>query len=280
VKFLSEATPQEEHSYETVSMSKQQYPDRNGPDFNDYADQIHSLLRKSISSSPEVISALESKKRKFPAPPVEVVQKNVWDTERDILVIKSHLQSRFEDVVRNIEWSGHDIDTEEKQWLKLILSHWCGWSSTPIDHMNDAWVSYLQSEYRHLKGLVPILDTLVWPEELKHYPIGQSPPDPTLFLLANFDSYYVFHLEDASLYNAGKTLADLYVGLKEYRYHGNKKDDWKTEPLSIDGDPGDYFPVYHCRRNASGGFDLESPLKSFAEWKGGPDDDKLERAIM
>ena len=210
-------------------------------------------------------------RRKFPSPPVDIVPGNVWNTKLDTLVIKTHLQSRFEDAIRNVGLSGHYIDSEEKEWLEVILSHWCGWSSTSPDHMDDAWVRYLQAEYRHLKRLVPILDTLVWPEELQDYPVGRSPPQPTLFLLANRSSYYVFHLGNAALYNAGQTLAQVYTGLKECRYYGDKEGDWKIEPLSIDGDPGDCFPVYESRRNASGGFDLESPLMPFIEGKNGVD---------
>src|SRR5271169_5287052 len=107
-------TPLERHSASENMLSKQQQRDQVEPsteqsqwNFNENGNWIHSLLKRFPSSSPEVITALDSMRRNFPSPPVEIVPGNVWNTKLDTLVIKTHRQSQFEDAIRKVELSSH-----------------------------------------------------------------------------------------------------------------------------------------------------------------------------
>jgi hypothetical protein len=157
-------------------------------------------------------------------------------------LVKTHLKSLFSDAVFNISNTGNTLSLADENYLRLILKHWCGWSATDTKHIHDSWVRYIQSEFSHLEGLVPILDTLVWPEELAKLPKGLGRSQCSLFLLATADSYFVYHFEDGALLRAGITLEEVYNGLKECRFHGHKEGDWEPEPMSLRSDWYRYFP--------------------------------------
>jgi hypothetical protein len=127
--------------------------------------------------------------------------------------------------------------------------------------MNDPWMQYIHALFAHVKGLVPILDSLVWHEELEHYPVGRSPPAPSLFLLATPQSYYVFDLDGLGLFRAGETLEEVYYGLKQCRFIGGERD-WPVEEWSSVGfDERHYFPIYGVNRNPDGTFNLRHSIK-------------------
>ena len=233
-------------------------------DFNNYAYRIHKLLQTHSEESLEVCEVLDDLQTHFPIPPTEIVAPDIWGTPTAKLRINTHLTYNFSEALKNIKNTGRELDVADERWLRLILSHWCGWSATKSSHMRDPWVKYLQALFRHLQGLVPILDSLVWPEELKHYPPGRSPPAPSLFLLATPQSYYVFQLDGLGLCRAGESLEEVYIGLKEGKYIGNDEDDWPGEEwCHVDEDERYYFPIYEHKRNSDGTFDLRHPLKEF-----------------
>jgi hypothetical protein len=104
---------------------------------------------------------------------------------------------------------------------------------------------YLQAEYAHLENLQPILDSFTWQEELDAIDaLSFQPPEPWLFLLATANSFYVYDFENRSMCPAGMSLEEVYTGLKEARYRGDKEGDWDEGPRSFDINPADYFPVY------------------------------------
>jgi hypothetical protein len=203
----------------------------------------------------------------YPLPPTEIVDAGIWGTDTAILRINTHLKSEFADAVSNIERAGHIVTPAEEHLLRLILTHWCGWSATDRSHLDDAWVKCLQAMYAHLNGLLPVLDSLVWAEELTRYPEGKSPPEPSFFLLATPRCYYVYALDDSTLFRAGDSLEEVYMGLKQCRFHGDKEGDWPAEPwsLPVDLEVCDYFPVYGPTRNSDGTFNLQQDLKNFPE---------------
>lgn len=179
-----------------------------------------------------------------------------------MLVVKTHLNSKFDQAVANICESGRKLAVTEEQRLRLILSHWCGWSPTDVNHHHDSWVKYLQAEYAHLGQLYPILDSLTWEDELQLYPRGRIPPQPSLFLLATVYLYYVYDFENMCMCRAGQSLEEVYEGLKRMRYCGIEEGDWEEEEPGIEGNPASYFPVYVPNRNH--GFVVETPQEEFS----------------
>src|SRR5271163_437202 len=159
--------------------------------FRDYANYINWQLLEFKVASTQVLSVLDEMKHKFPIPLVELVPKGNWDSKTDVLLTKTHRHSHVSDAIRNVEKTGRRIGKEEYPDFELLLTHWCGWCPTSDEHMNDDWMNYLRAEYLHLGNLVPVLDSLTWPDELREYPPGIDPIMPFLFLLATSDAYYV-----------------------------------------------------------------------------------------
>jgi len=194
-------------------------------------------------------------------PAVEIVDKDMWGLAKDKLVLKTHAVSNINDAKRNIEISGRRITRKDEQLLGKVLSHWCGWSPTREDHQLDPWVRFLQKNYAHLEHVVPILDSLIWPDEITRYPLGYVPPRPCLFLLATGTRYYVYDFQNAAMNNAGASLQEVYDGLKN---RGWDIGGWDEEEDQTDEDPKDYFPVYSLNRYDDAQFKLMSPVR---EWR-------------
>jgi hypothetical protein len=252
------------------------------PNFDHYANQVNTLLETHSESSDEVCAALDELRTLFPVPPTEIVSPTNWGTTTAaILRVNNHLKSDFADALRNIKSTGREPSAHDEQWLRTILTHWSGWSATDPAHMRDPWVQYLQALFGHLRSLVPILDSLVWPEELTHFPIGYSPIEPSFFLLATPQSYYIFDFEGLGLYCAGQSLEEVYLGLRDCRFVGDKEGDWSPEKwCSLNLDARDFFPVYESARNRDRSFDPLYPLQEFpANRMNHPkeDDDAVQR---
>jgi hypothetical protein len=232
--------------------------------FDSYANQVDTLLESHSASSAEVLAALRELQTRFPVPPSEIVGPEKWGTTTARLRVNTHFKSDFADAVHNIKCTGRKLTAADEQWLRLILTHWSGWSATDSMHMRDPWVQYLQALFGHLRGLVPILDSLVWPEELAQFPIGYNPIEPSFFLLATPEAYYVFDLDGLGLYCAGNSLEEVYFGLRESRFNGDREGDWSPEEwCSLDLDARFYFPVYEFTRNNDRSFNLRYPLREF-----------------
>lgn len=229
--------------------------------FNGHVQRIRNLLQTLPGSTPEVVAAVNDLRECFSKPPVEIVAGGVWGEKTDLLIVKTHLKSVFEDAVESMRRCGKEVSVADQCYLRYILSHPCGWSPTAAEQSQNAWMRYLQTEYAHLENLQPILDSFTWPEELVAYPDDVDPPRPSLFLLATSGSFYVYDFENQRMYRAGISTKEVYFGLKDKRYRGDKNGDWDQEPRSLDIDSAPYFPVYH--RIGDDGFVLELPLKEF-----------------
>jgi hypothetical protein len=229
--------------YQFISHSNQ--PASSDIGFNLYGNRIVSLLESHSASSAEVCAALAGLQEFSPVPPSEIVDQDVWGLASAKLRINSHLKSDFSDAVSNIERAGQIVTPEDAKYLRLILKHWCGWSATDSKHAQDSWVHFLRIEYPQINGLMPVLDSLVWPEEINHLPKGCCPIEPSMFLLANHESFYVFIMGGEGLMRAGVTLQEVYLGLKACRFWGYRDGDWVAEPSSpSDLNEEDYFPQY------------------------------------
>jgi hypothetical protein len=70
------------------------------------------------------------------------------------------------------------------------------------------------------------------------------------FLLATEESYYVYVTEMDVLYNAGKSLEGVIIGLKENWDQGTLEDgSWEYEDLPLVEDWFRHFPDWYVRRN-------------------------------
>lgn len=242
-------------------------PDSSLQGFTHYSNRVSRLLQTHPSSSKEVEAALRELQEKHPVPATEIVGSEIWG--KAFLRIDSHLKPSYDDAVSNILRAGRVFDSTEERFLRLLLTHRCGWSGTSPNHVNDEWVKYVQAVYPQIEGLSPVLDSCVWPEEIGQYPEGRYRFDPSFLLLANSKSYYILVRDELGLYCAGESLGDVYEGMKKGRFHGNKQGDW--EPLDYNRkyyqmDDRDYFPSYGVLREGDKRMSLVRELKEFRKY--------------
>jgi hypothetical protein len=79
--------------------------------------------------------------------------------------------------------------------------------------MEEICFQFIQYRYRHLGYLHPILDYIMWPEEVEKIPIsGWVDPNHFRILFATKDYYYIYAPEDDLMYKAGRTLEEVFEG--------------------------------------------------------------------
>lgn len=179
------------------------------------------------------------------------------------------MNSTLEDAVENI---GGFISDSEKAFLQDIILHEWGWSATPKQHLNASGFCYLQKLYPQIHGLRPILDNCTWPEEAQCVPRGREPGPPFHILLASDSGYYFHRMDEAVLYEAGKTLEEVFEGLKYRKFMGPggpKNDEWEGVDTCTDFfEPSQYFPNYNFDREEGIwklGWEIPEPPESMHE---------------
>jgi hypothetical protein len=239
--------------------------------FIDLVKRLLSFLETDRGSSSERVRDLLHKLRaSYPVPAVDIMDKDVWGLEKDQLVLRTHEVSNVNDAKRNLGIAGMNITSAEDEiLLKYIMSHWCGWAPTRLDHHHDPWLRHLRDEFARLGHLVPILDTLIWPDEITRYPPGSQPARPWLFLLASGAEYYVYDFQNLVMNHAGASLREVFAGL---RNRGWEIGGWDKDDDDGDRNPKDYFPVYSLRRNDDGQFKFMGPVHDFPAGNGCRDD--------
>ena len=216
---------------------------------------VHSF-ETDDDPSHTITSALNDLRSVFPLPSVQIIPRGVWPYEANTPIsIQTHLKSNFADAVNILRATGRTVSEADEKYLRLLLTHQCGWSATYPEHMDDPWVEYFRTRYPQLKGLVPILDSMTYLEELAYFPDGYTFRSPHFFLLATNDSYFVYDATDGQeeLLIAGETLEDVYNGMKDWRWADSSQDPWdivKQERIP-DTEP---FPHYY--RKESGNFGI------------------------
>lgn len=234
--------------------------------FHWHVSRIRGLLGTCEASSPDVQAALKDLRAFSPTPSAEVIEPDPWGWRRPCLVVKSHLRPTFTDAVVNIKSTGRTLSPDDEKYLQLILTHNCGWSATYPEHLNDNWVGFFRKGYPHLVGMIPILDSLTYVDELELLPEGMKPIRPTLFLLATAESYYVYDFSDEGygLSRAGETLEEVFIGLKEYKHLSLQEEIY--EQCIDEVDESDYFPIYY--RNEDGRFGRRGSDMVYNDCKG------------
>ena len=217
---------------------------RNG--FDAQINQLRKLLKTHDETSEQVTSAVNEIRSISPHPPLEIVPKGVWPIGDTRLNVKTHLKSTFTDAVALLNATGRTLSTDDEKYLHLLLTHDCGWSATYLSHMNDPWVKYFHEKYPQLEGLVSILDSMTYLEELRDLPDGHHPKGPHFFLLATANSYFVFDISDGveELFEAGESLKDVYLGMRDWRWAEPSNNPWEMVDCEEWINTADYFPVY------------------------------------
>jgi hypothetical protein len=227
--------------------------------FDDRSDDLRRLIESGERKESE--SLLKELQRKFPVPTMDIIQKEERGTLTDQLILRSHDRMYITQAVRNIEKTGRSLSIDEKEQLRRIAFHSCGWSSTQAGHENDAWMRFLRYAYPDLDGLQSILDSLIWPDEISRYPIGYEPWSPWLFLLATKTKYYVYNFPYMAMLEAGSTLNEVIDGLKKERWMQSPT--WEEIPSMTMEECYDYFPVYENAKHTSYPHPLEREIKEF-----------------
>ena len=226
--------------------------------FCESISSIENLLETYEETSEEVNLAL--KDLSSFSPQVRIIPKGVWPNEpKSRICVQTHLKSTFADVVNLLKATCRDLSSSVEKYLHLLLTHSCGWSATYPSHLNDPWVKHFEERYPQLRGLVPILDSLTYVEELVEFPDEYFFERPWFILLATPDCYYIFDtiaIDDGSdgLRTAGETLEEVYTGLMTCRWAESSENPWDfaKEEACISADS---FPYYRHKDN--GNFEIQ-----------------------
>jgi hypothetical protein len=222
--------------------------------FREKLSCFQALLETQEETSDSVNLALKELNL-FP-PQIQIIPKGVWPKDSaNRIRIQTHLKSTFADAVALLRDTGRDLSSSDEKYLHLLLTHDCGWSATYPEHMTDDWVKFFNMRYPQLKGLVPILDSMTYREELSEFPMGFRFKSPRFFLLATFDCYYIYDATDGGdgLCIAGKTLEEVYIGLRDWRWAEVSEDPWDGVYEQEYLNPSGYFPTYFNMDNGNFG---------------------------
>ena len=220
---------------------------------------LRIVLETEPGSSLHAQELLKDLRLYYPVPLVEIVDRELWGLETDKLVTRTHAKSNIEDAKRNLgDVRKMILSEEEEQELLVVMSHWCGWSPTPAEHCYDSWVKFLQINYPQLENLGPVLDSLIWEDEIRQYSIGCPPPQPWLFLLTTRSSFYIYDFQNAAMMPAGTTIRDVIQTLRDRIWE--YPESWVEEEPYTDKTPLDYFPVYTGLRDENGLYKLRQLL--------------------
>lgn len=231
--------------------------------WNEMRTELYHLVESGQREKSERL--LEELRRQYDVPSADISWKETWGLEKDQLILRTHAKRDIAVAIKNVESTGRKLGEKEKHQLETIASHWCYWSPTAEDHKNDSWMRYLRFSYPSLKGLQPVLDSLIWADEMARYPIGHTPLPPWLFLLATSSKFYVYNFQNDSMVEAGDTLTEVLDGM---RHEGWDNETIWREVVSptvndTDYDPVDYFPVYLGVMHTAPEHRLEHKLQEF-----------------
>jgi hypothetical protein len=225
------------------------------PGFHNRISHLRHFVEKDDDAAASL--ALNELRSRFPRPPVQVIPKRIWTNEPNCLIsVQTHLKSTFADAVNLLTATGRQLSVADEKYLRLLLTHVCGWSATYPSHVNDSWVNFFHVRYPQLQGLVPILDSMTYPEELADFPDDYNFPHPRFCLLATSERFFIWDASDwgeDGLFIAGDTLEEVYTGLRDWKWAESYEDVWEM----VDEDrgeylhPGFYFVTYKRKKNGN-----------------------------
>ena len=225
------------------------------PSFKESQSYILKLLETHSETSDQIISAMKQW-NSICALPVAVVSKDIWPKDCPRIRVQTHIKSTLADAVNLLKATSRTLSTADEKYLSLLLTHYCGWSATYPEQMDEPWVQFFHKQYPQLRGLTPVLDSMTYPEELVEFPDGYNfIPDPEFFLLATSDSYFIYNATDGEdgLRPAGNTLEDVYNGMRDWKYADSSEDPWDFVEEEGCLNQLEYFPHYDRLENGNFG---------------------------
>jgi hypothetical protein len=198
------------------------------PGFHNRISHLRHLVETDDYAAASL--ALNELRSRFPRPPVQLIPNGIWTKEPNCHVsVQTHLKSTFADAVNLLTATGRQLSVADEKYLRLLLTHVCGWSATYPSHVNDSWVNFFHVRYPQLQGLVPILDSMTYPEELADFPDDYGFPHPRFCLLATSECFFIWDASDwgqDGLFVAGDTLEEVYTGLRDWKWAESYEDVW------------------------------------------------------
>lgn len=260
LRWLRQLLNRERHRDEENKSGKVEAIAENAPrTYNELTSELRCLVESGEQEKSEQL--LQELHQQFPVPMADILRKEMWGLKTDQLILRTHARMDMTEAIYNVESTGRKLTNEEKEQLRTIAFHWCSWSPTAAEHRNNSWMRFLRFAYPSLNGLQPILDSLIWPDEIAHYPIGHVPLPPWLFLLATPTKFYVYNFQDIAMREAGDTLAEVLNGMRKEGWC--EEEIWKEVPSTTEEDPSDYFPVYDGVQHTTQEHELEHKVKEF-----------------
>jgi hypothetical protein len=225
------------------------------PTFLAHYNALFQRIQTNNSVDDETLELLRTLQTDWPhVPPQEILPGEPWAIPRPVIRTNTHPTNEFGAALTNVTDTGRILSKSEQNYLQILLSYWAGWSATDPQRKNDPCFKYIQWRFQHLGYLHPILDNVWWPEDVALLPDGISASLPSHFLLATSELYYVYITEMDELYKAGKSLEDVFIGLKEGRDKGTPEyGSWECENLPDleEDDWFRYFPNWGFRNGRS-----------------------------
>lgn len=228
---------------------------------------LQNLLDQYPETAAEIPRMVWALHARYPTlPPSQVnYPDGPWPRRRPYWYYHSHYTIDKQMAVNNLQLAGRILDQTEDKYLDYLLEHSTGWSGTSSDHHNDSCFKYIQHQFHQEGELFPILDDMTWPEETPLFPSAFSPGSPWMFLLSDSTWYFIYLYDTDELLKAGKSLQDVYNGLREGRQHMNGWDGtlasmdpnrirWETMPnTGVEYNYTDYFPDWRSLDGRRGG---------------------------
>jgi hypothetical protein len=219
----------------------------NSASYSDELEDISYLLDHSPDPSDAEAKLLAFNEKWSDVPPVEIVPGELWN--RATFVRYGVRFTKKEDAINNLIASGRAISADEEKFVEYLMTY-LYWSPSDPQHMDEPCFQFLRWRFRHLGHLYPIFDDILWPEVVENIPITGYVNDPLRTLFAGKDYYYIYHSEDDSMLRAGKTLEEVYEGLKAGK-EGWGDDLWEDEEEDPSGWEGWWgFPCWNEDREA------------------------------
>ena len=108
-------------------------------------NDIMSELLRIVESGDRVASEqmLTKLHQRFTAPAADILHKEIWGTRTDLLVVKTHARIDTSQAMKNLGRTGHIVSYEDQMDLEMLCSHWCAWSPSLEEHINESWIQFL-----------------------------------------------------------------------------------------------------------------------------------------
>jgi hypothetical protein len=183
-----------------------------GSSYSDELSEISGLLKRTQDPTQVEAKLLAFNEKWSNVPPVQIVPGEIWNCRT--FVVYGVRFTKKEDAINNLIASGRVISANEEKFVEYLMTWPFYWSPSDPQHNDEPCFQFLRWRFRHLGHLYPIFDNIMWPEDVENIPLTGYVNDPFRMLLAGKDYYYIYNPEDDMMFKAGRTLEEVYEGLK------------------------------------------------------------------